>query len=129
MPLLGLGTVFTIAVFAFWFWAIYDVVTSDSTQIRNLPKVVWLVIVIALGFVLAIGPILWVLAGRPQRGAAAPSRGNDVRAERRPRRPHAPEPTVAPEPHRIVTDRRSAELDRMLEEWERSQREHGASES
>jgi hypothetical protein len=30
---------------------------------------------------------------------------------------------------RVVTDRRSAELDRMLEEWERSRRDEAAPES
>lgn len=50
-----------------------SVITSPPEQCRNLPKMVWLVLVIALPLV---GGIAWLVAGRPQRPARAqPGRG------------------------------------------------------
>ncbi|MCU1592594.1 MAG: hypothetical protein JWP11_3850 [Frankiales bacterium] len=54
-----------------WVYALLDVLTSDETRIRNLPKWGWFVIVLILGEV-AIGPLLWFIAGRPQGSATRP---------------------------------------------------------
>jgi hypothetical protein len=54
-----------------WVYALLDVLTSDETRIRNLPKWGWFVIVLILGEV-AIGPLLWFIAGRPQGRATRP---------------------------------------------------------
>ena len=65
-----------IAVLLLWVYAVLDVNTSDETQIRNLPKWGWFVIVLLLGG-LAIGPVLWFVAGRPQGAARSlPYKGN-----------------------------------------------------
>lgn len=51
-------------IFAFgvWIFCIIDVITQPEHEIRNLPKLVWLVIVVLLA---DIGSIAWLVAGRP----------------------------------------------------------------
>jgi hypothetical protein len=59
-----------------WVYALFDVITSDPAAIRNLPKLGWFVVVLLLGE-LAIGPVLWFLAGRPQGAVRSlPYKGN-----------------------------------------------------
>jgi hypothetical protein len=75
-----------IAFFVLWLYCIVDAITTDSSMIRYLPKVVWVMLVIFLG---DIGSILWLALGRPrvwarrsqdrQRNAGAiPARGRAV---------------------------------------------------
>jgi uncharacterized integral membrane protein len=123
MPLLDAGGLIVVGLLLLWLWAIYDVVTTDPGQVRNLPKVLWLLLVILLPF--GMGTILWVLLGRPARTASS----GHPQAPRRVRRAPEPAPEADRHTHRIVTDRRSAELDRMLEEWERTKRDEAAPES
>ena len=114
MLFLSSGVVFLI-VFAFWVWALLDVIATDSQACRNLPKVAWLIIV----FLLAdIGAVAWILFGRPPKGRWIP-RPTDFAAPRRPVGfEDRPDFTERPE----ITDRRSAELDLRLEAWEAEQR-------
>lgn len=59
-----------------WVFALLDVLTTPPERVRNLPKWGWFVVVLLLGE-LAIGPILWVVAGRPRGPAASlPYKGN-----------------------------------------------------
>jgi hypothetical protein len=66
-----------LVVLVLWVYTLFDVITSDPATIRNLPKVGWFVVVLLLGE-LAIGPVLWFLAGRPVTGASRslPYKGN-----------------------------------------------------
>ena len=123
MALFDAGGLLFVGLLLFWLWALYDVVTVESSQVRNLPKVLWAVVVVLL---FGLGAVLWVLLGRPVRTTGAT---NHPQGQRRVRR--APEPAPAADVHtqRVVTDRRSAELDRMLEEWERTRRDEAAPES
>jgi len=123
----GVGLL-AVGLILFWIWAIYDVVTTEPSRVRNLPKPMWVVVVIVFPFfVLDLGAILWIFLGRPQRTTGV---DNHPQGQRRPRRAPAPEPeTERDSAQRVVTDRRSAELDRMLEEWERNRRDEGASEA
>jgi hypothetical protein len=52
---------FGVIAFAVWVFCIIDVITTPSAQVRNLPKLLWLVIVILL---VDIGSIAWLIAGR-----------------------------------------------------------------
>ncbi len=109
-----------LAFFGFWVWALLDVLATDTEECRNLPKVAWLLIVFFLG---PLGGAIWTLFGRPPKGSWMP-RPTDLS---RPRRPvgYEDEPTFASRPE--ITDRRSQELDRRLDEWEaeqRAKREH-----
>ncbi|MEV0631977.1 PLD nuclease N-terminal domain-containing protein [Nonomuraea wenchangensis] len=53
-----------------WLYCLFDVITTPEPLCRNLPKILWLVIVFLAPLV---GSIVWLLAGRPERRAAAPA--------------------------------------------------------
>lgn len=61
MLFLGGGAV-GLAVLALWLYCIFDVIATDDGLLRNLPKTLWLVIVI---FLPTIGSIAWLIMGRP----------------------------------------------------------------
>jgi hypothetical protein len=63
------GGLFALAVLALWIYCILNVIATNEGLIRNLPKVVWLLVVI---FVPTIGSIAWLLLGRPQKAGFAP---------------------------------------------------------
>ena len=66
----ALGT----ALLVLWVYCIFDAITSDAAAVRNLPKGVWVVLVIILS---DIGSLLWLVAGRPQGPARSlPDKGN-----------------------------------------------------
>jgi hypothetical protein len=72
MPIVGgLG----LLLLALWVFCIIDVIVSSEFEVRNLPKLAWLLIVL---LVPTIGSIIWLVAGRPQsaaRAGAPPPRG------------------------------------------------------
>jgi hypothetical protein len=45
-----------------WIFCIIDVITTPQEQVRNLPKLMWLLIVVLL---VDVGSIAWLFAGRP----------------------------------------------------------------
>ncbi len=59
--LLGGGVIGFLLV-ALWIYCIFDVIATEEVLIRNLPKAVWLLIVI---FIPDIGSIAWLALGRP----------------------------------------------------------------
>lgn len=61
MPVLGFGAV-GLFLLALWLYCIYNVITTDDASCRNLPKTLWLIIVI---LVPTVGSIMWLIAGRP----------------------------------------------------------------
>jgi hypothetical protein len=114
--LLRLEGLAALVLFLFWIWALLDCIATDSSLMRNLPKPMWVVIVI---FLPDIGSLAWVLLGRPEKAAWRPG-SVDYSAPRRPIGPEdAPRYSATPN----ITDRRSEELDAELERWEREQRE------
>ena len=54
----GLG----IVLLALWIFCIVDVIVTDEGDVRHLPKMAWLLIVLVLP---DIGSIIWLVAGRP----------------------------------------------------------------
>ena len=67
----GVGGVLLVLL---WVFCIFDAITADQTRVRNLPKGVWIVIVILLS---DIGSLMWLVAGRPQGSARSlPYKGN-----------------------------------------------------
>ncbi|WP_375474836.1 PLD nuclease N-terminal domain-containing protein [uncultured Jatrophihabitans sp.] len=64
-----------ILLFGLWVFCIIDVITTPDGATRNLPKLMWLLIVIILP---DVGSIAWLVAGRPWQGANAglPYKGN-----------------------------------------------------
>jgi hypothetical protein len=74
------GGLVALAVFALWLYCILDVIATNDALVRNLPKVVWLLLVI---FLPTVGSIAWLLLGRPQNAGLAPG-DSSYRAEPRP---------------------------------------------
>jgi phospholipase D-like protein len=56
---------------ALWIFCIIDVITTPQDRCRNLPKIVWLLIVILL---IDVGSIAWLVAGRTWDGRAGQQR-------------------------------------------------------
>ena len=98
-----------IAFLFLWVFCIFDVIVSEATIVRNLPKLVWLAIVI---IVPSVGSIAWLILGRPRGAALSPGA-----ARSRPQVPRrsAPGP-VGPEdsPHFL----KSIDEKRRLKAWE-----------
>jgi len=111
------GGLFAFALLALWIYCIVDVIATNESLIRNLPKLVWLLIVI---LVPTIGSIVWLLLGRPERTGFAPG-DSTFRAEPRGTRLDHSERrslgTMAPDDD----ERYLAELDdrtKRLRDWE-----------
>ena len=101
-----------VALFLFWIWALLDCIATDSAMCRNLPKTAWIILVL---FLPDIGALAWLLLGRPEKADWRP--GSTDYAS--PRRPVGLEDSPRYSATPIITDRRSEELDRELERWER----------
>jgi Phospholipase_D-nuclease N-terminal len=69
---------------ALWIHAVIDVVRADESQVRHLPKMTWLFVVISLP---DIGALIWRVAGRPEQ----PARRFEDYIQQRPRRALGPE--------------------------------------
>lgn len=67
------------AFFLLWIYCIFDVISTDDILTRNMPKFVWLMVVI---FLPTVGSVAWLALGRPQH--AGPSIGGT--AHPKPRR-------------------------------------------
>jgi len=112
--LLGAEGLVALALFLFWIWALFDCISTDSALCRNLPKGLWLILVLLLP---DVGALAWLLLGRPQRAGWKPGATDNSRSrppvglEDHPRYGSTPE----------ISDRQSAEMDRALEAWERRQ--------
>jgi hypothetical protein len=99
------GGLIGFAFIALWIYCIFDVISTEDSLVRSLPKMAWLVIVILLP---DIGSIAWLLLGRPVFAGWRP--GDTSR--RTPRRVVGPEDRAgfAPGPASSDTAR--------LEAWE-----------
>ena len=62
-------------VLGFWLFCLFDVITTDESQMRNLAKTWWIVIVLLFS---VVGSIMWLVAGRPQGAGTGgmPYKGN-----------------------------------------------------
>lgn len=58
-----------LAYFAFFVYCLLDVVLSEPSLVRNLPKLTWVLIVVIVPLA---GGIAWLVAGRPEHATAAP---------------------------------------------------------
>ncbi|MBM4795098.1 PLDc_N domain-containing protein [Streptomyces sioyaensis] len=53
-------------VLALWIYAFIDCLNTPESQVRGLPKVIWVLIILLFGEVL-VGPVAWLVAGRARR--------------------------------------------------------------
>jgi len=56
------GGLVGLLLFAFWVYCLLDVLTTDGSAVRNLPKLAWFAVVLLLWWV---GGLVWLFAGRP----------------------------------------------------------------
>lgn len=100
---------FSLLVIALMIGALIDIITRDDSQVRFLPKMVWLIIVILLPL---IGSLLWFAIGREYSEAG-------IRMPRMAKRAQHPSPPAAPSPpvDTRTTEQQIADLDREIEEW------------
>ncbi|WP_326797703.1 PLD nuclease N-terminal domain-containing protein [Streptomyces sp. NBC_01808] len=52
-------------VLAVWIYAFIDCLNTPEKDVRNLPKLVWVAIIVLFGSVL-FGPLAWFIGGRPR---------------------------------------------------------------
>ena len=74
-----LGEAGTLVTLCLLVYCVLNVITTPESEVRNLPKMLWLVLVILLPLV---GGIAWLVAGRPvtaQRPGGLPYKGNTGR--------------------------------------------------
>lgn len=93
--------------------ALIDCLSSDESDIRALPKVIWVFIILLFS---PIGPIVWLVAGRPKaatRGRGLPGAG--FPEAQRPRRPVAPDDN--PEFLKGL-DKQRHDDEALLKQWE-----------
>lgn len=116
-------------------FCLIDCLQTEEIAVRNLPKVGWILLIL---FFPLIGPIAWLVAGRPERGPAnryAPRYSPGFPEYERVRRPVAPDddPEFLRELGRVNNEhertlkRWEAELARREEELRRREQEPPAS--
>jgi hypothetical protein len=76
---------FGLIMLGLWLFCLIDVITTPAEQCRNLPNVLWVIIVLLLA---GLGSILWLVAGRDWG-----PRSDAARARPTPRAPRATRPT------------------------------------
>jgi hypothetical protein len=95
--------------------ALIDCLSTDESEMRALPKIVWVFVILLFS---PVGPIAWLIAGRPQRVAATPAGwapGRPLPDPQRPRRQLAPDDD--PEFLRGLAKQRKEDED-LLRQWE-----------
>lgn len=102
---------FSLLVIALMVGALVDIIRRDDSQVRFLPKMAWIIIVILLPL---IGSILWFAIGREYSEA-----GLRIPRMRPAARPTAPKPDLRPTTpvDTRSTEQQIADLDREIEEW------------
>jgi hypothetical protein len=108
---------FGLVLLALWLYGLFDVITTDSVAVRNLPKLVWLVLVVLLG---PLGAIAWLALGRPHGDApraAPPSRAPRPQGNSRQARPRLSSRGKPPDDGSDFLARIEAR-DRLLKQWE-----------
>lgn len=62
------GVVIGLALLAFWLFSLFDVVTTPEDEVRNVPKPLWILVVVLIPL---LGGLVWMARGRPRVPRAA----------------------------------------------------------
>lgn len=100
-------------VLALWIYAFIDCLNTPEEEVRHLPKVVWVIVILLFGEVL-IGPVAWLVAGR-SRGAVA--RGATPSARHREHRARWVAPDDNPEFLKSLKEENTKD-EALLKDWE-----------
>jgi hypothetical protein len=58
-----LAVLLTVAFIVLWVYAFFDALTTPAPEVRNLPKPLWVLMVL---FLMHVGALLWLIWGRPR---------------------------------------------------------------
>jgi hypothetical protein len=106
--------IFSLVLFCIVLAALIDIITKDNDQVRHLPKLTWVLLVI---FLPLIGSIIWFTVGREYSAPVDRGSFGD------PRRWDAPEPAAAAAGAREKsTEEQLADLEREIAEHKRHER-------
>jgi hypothetical protein len=98
-------------------YAVVDCIQTDAAEVRNLPKFLWILLILLFWIV---GPIAWLVAGRPR--AAAAGRGTPGQSTQRSSFPeYRSRPTLAPDDDPEFLSqlgRSNSDHEQMLKKWE-----------
>ncbi|MCU1544334.1 MAG: hypothetical protein JWM50_2199 [Microbacteriaceae bacterium] len=98
-------------MFAVIIGALVDIITSDEWQVKHLPKLVWVLLVIVLPL---IGSILWFAVGRERTSPVdLGSLGDPRRAEAAPTDQSTPEDDLARVEREIEFHEKQARIARL----------------
>lgn len=113
-----------IVAFALWVFCLVDAIGAPSSSVRNLPKALWIVLIL---FFPLVGSIAWLAAGRPDRGISRRSPHEravpDFPEYDRPGRAAAVDPAKDEEFLRQVRERAEAQRKAYEEKKKRRERE------
>jgi hypothetical protein len=105
--------VISLLVVALMVFALVDIIRRDDSQVKFMPKFVWLLLVVLLPF---IGSVLWFGIGREYPEGGIRLERPERRQSSRPAAPSMPVSPVIPDDTR-TTEQPIADLDREIEEW------------
>ncbi|MFJ8821508.1 PLD nuclease N-terminal domain-containing protein [Streptomyces sp. NPDC102467] len=101
-------------VLALWIYAFIDCLNTPEEEVRGLPKVVWVIIILLFGEVL-VGPVAWLVAGKRRH---APAGGSTPSEWHRDRRARFVAPDDNPEFLDSLKDSGDKKDEALLKDWE-----------
>lgn len=112
-----MSVVISLLTIALMVVAMIDIITRRDDQVKHLPKIAWVILVILLPL---FGSVLWFALGRQYDGEGVPL-PKFQRPEHAPRAQPAPPVETWTPPSRPVdtrsTEQQLADLEREIEEW------------
>ena len=104
-----MAILFSVLLLALTIGALIDIITRPDDQVKHLPKVFWIILVILLPLA---GSVIWFLVGRDygDAGVRIPRMRRDAPAAASPAPPGPPADTR-------TTEQQIADLDKEIEEW------------
>ncbi|WP_043491160.1 MULTISPECIES: PLD nuclease N-terminal domain-containing protein [Streptomyces] len=105
-------------ILALWIYAFIDCLNTPEEEVRHLPKVVWVIIVLLFGEVL-IGPIAWLVAGKNRTAiaGAGAGAGGGSRSAAGPRQQWVA-PDDNPEFLKSLREENKKDDEELLKDWE-----------
>ncbi|KAK1180109.1 PLD nuclease N-terminal domain-containing protein [Streptomyces sp. NBS 14/10] len=103
-------------ILALWIYAFIDCLNTPEEEVRHLPKVVWVIIVLLFGEVL-IGPIAWLVAGKNRTAVAGGGAGGGSRSAAGPQQQWVA-PDDNPEFLKSLREENKKDDEELLKDWE-----------
>ncbi|MEU5635713.1 PLD nuclease N-terminal domain-containing protein [Streptomyces rishiriensis] len=101
-------------VLALWIYAFIDCLNTPEEEVRGLPKVVWVIVILLFGEVL-VGPVAWLVAGRARHALAG---GGTAAESPRARRAEWVAPDDNPEFLKSLENETARNEEKLLKDWE-----------